>query len=556
MKLNDLNYQAEFVINSVPRVQSFQDKDLISPSFGSFCYNFWRDKTSDFSDARFQEVGATMGLLMLKDFDKYRKNSEYLKIDKLRNSFFSSLIFLKKIQNKNGSFDEWYKGENGFAATVFNLIAYGLTGNFLKGKLNNNERDLLNEIIVKASNWLIQKNDLVKTNHQVAASAALILAYKFTRNLKYKEVAKEKMNLAIKQQTREGWFPEVGGMDLGYCSVLLDYAMIYHFFSNDNKVLKPMKKLFNFMKYLIQPDLKISKEMGLCLNPYLSRTGIALLSQFDNDALFFFKSIQSNSPEYSGISPFLSDDLRLARWSYLPILNFILIKKLKFNNSKKSLSIQNGWKIFMEAKVCRYYSKNTNIFFSAAGGGMTKIYLKKKLILEDQGYNFKYKNKNYSHNGYDRNRYLKINEENIEFLTNFGEAKYYNFNFLSKIILRIVCLIPYLSSLVRSIVDFIRIKKQTALNQSNAPLANKSKRKILKREISFQDNEIKIKDIVKLPFQIDIDSINQILYTSLKKKIKVFIKEKTFKNEILITKYINLKNNFMKLEFENNVKKK
>src|SRR2546425_11981642 len=68
----DYRFQADFVVDAAWRLQSMQDDNPVSPSFGCFHYSYWRDKTSEFADARFQEAGAALGLLSLPFFDSAR----------------------------------------------------------------------------------------------------------------------------------------------------------------------------------------------------------------------------------------------------------------------------------------------------------------------------------------------------------------------------------------------------------------------------------------------------------------------------------------------------
>jgi hypothetical protein len=59
----DVLNQLRHVGVAADRLLTIQDRDPCSPSFGSFHYAYWRDKTSDFADVRFQEAGAMLGLL-------------------------------------------------------------------------------------------------------------------------------------------------------------------------------------------------------------------------------------------------------------------------------------------------------------------------------------------------------------------------------------------------------------------------------------------------------------------------------------------------------------
>ena len=95
-----------------------QDRDPCSPSFGSFHYAYWRDKTSDFADVRFQEAGAMLGLLSLPAFDDLREAEGWPSREALMAAFSAGLANLAKEQYPEGCYDEWYKGERGFAVTA------------------------------------------------------------------------------------------------------------------------------------------------------------------------------------------------------------------------------------------------------------------------------------------------------------------------------------------------------------------------------------------------------------------------------------------------------
>jgi hypothetical protein len=57
LAMNDYEFQKDYVLAQLPGLLAMQDQNPLSPSFGCFHYAFWRDKVSEFSDARFQEAG-------------------------------------------------------------------------------------------------------------------------------------------------------------------------------------------------------------------------------------------------------------------------------------------------------------------------------------------------------------------------------------------------------------------------------------------------------------------------------------------------------------------
>ena len=73
----DYRAQAEFVVDAAWRVLSLQDGNVLSPSYGCFHYPYWRDKTSEFPDARclmnIADISSKTSLLYCNDADWLQK---------------------------------------------------------------------------------------------------------------------------------------------------------------------------------------------------------------------------------------------------------------------------------------------------------------------------------------------------------------------------------------------------------------------------------------------------------------------------------------------------
>jgi hypothetical protein len=472
--MNDFEFQAEYVAQQAWRLLAMQDRNELSPSHGCFHYAYWRDKTSEFPDARFQEAGAALGLLSLPAFDDLRAQVMAPPPEQLYASFAAAARNWSRQQYGDGALDEWYKGERGFAAVEFTMIAYGLALHFMGELVRPADRDVIITTIKKAGDWLLPRHDRVKANHEMAAAAALALAWKATGELPYKSAAREKVADTLVRQTEEGWFPEIGGMDHGYCSVLLDYAMLYYLITSDDDVLPPMRRLFAFMLPHLHPNLTISCEAGTCLNPYVSRLGIGLLSAHDPAAAAAVAVFQQFTPGLEGVAPYLMDDLRLARWSYLPLATHLLSGRFRADPGGAdafAARYPQGWLMRKQAAIASFHRGNIHIAFSPVGGGMVRIYRDRTLILEDGGLTIEHGGERWGMAGYDPERRIVINGDNCSFRGKLFPAQFFFPGLLPRLILRIGCMVPQGAYLLRALIDRQRLRKKTAVNQSAAPVA-------------------------------------------------------------------------------------
>ncbi len=492
---NDYAFQARFVVDNAWRLQAVQDDNLLSPSHGCFHYAYWRDKTSEFADARFQEAGATLALLSLPQFDDARAAGRLAPAETLYQGFAAALKCLSRQQYPDGCYDEWYKGERGFAATEFTTIAYGLAARLLGDRLRPTEQAVLIPVMTRAGHWLARRHDRVKANHEAAAAAALALAWEVTGDDTLKNAARLALNDTLRRQQPEGWFPEVGGMDLGYCSVLLDYVMIYTMITGDQTGLPAMRRLFAFMRPYLHPDGTISPEMGLCLNPYVSRLGMGLLSAFDPDARAMVMTLRTRSPGIRGLTPYLADDLRFCRWSHLPLAALLLSER--FGTAEPNAApIPIGWTIHDQALVAAWHSDTIHVYFSPVGGGVVRVFRGCALIAEDIGVSLIDGGGGWGSVGYDSTRTLSRTDHGLEMESSLRPATFFYPSFMARLVLRLGCTFAWSSYLMRKAIDAYRLHAKTAINQSAAPVAKGKNDYGFTRRVEVTGDTVRITDIL------------------------------------------------------------
>lgn len=486
----DYDFQSNFVIDNAWRLLAMQDDTSLSPSFGCFDLKYWRDKTSEFADARFQEASLTLALLSLPAYDIHRAAGPLPDSCDLYAGFRAGLRQWHGMQYSDGSFDEWYKGERGFAAAAFTTIAFGLAVYFLGERLASEDRRLALDALKRSCQWLTRREDIVKTNHDAAGAAALAIGAKVTADKDFSRVARDKIESVLRRQESEGWFPEIGAMDLGYCSVLMDYVMLYVHFSGDTKPVPAMRKLMEFMAPHIHPDGTVAAEGGSCRNGYVGRIGTGLLSAHDDRAGALVSILMRQSPGKAGLLPTLADDLRFARWSHLPLLTDRL--RSHFCGSDTSL-FPEGWTIHPGCALAAFHRPGLDVYFTVAGGGSIRVFADGEKVIEDLGLCARRGNERLV-SGYDRTRAILHDDQGIAMVAAMGEASFLYPGFLTRLALRLGATTALGSVWMRRAIDWYRLRTSTALNQS-ATSVMKSKGSLShRRSLSFDTQTVAIVD--------------------------------------------------------------
>ncbi len=510
--MDDIEYQLRYVAEAAWRLMAMQDDNPVAPSHGCFHTAYWRDKTSEFPDARYQEAGAALALLAHPAFEDLRQDTGAPDPERLMAAFRAGLGFSARIQYADGCFDEWYKGERGFAATAFVATAYGFVVWLMGDRLKAEDRELAGQVMARAARWLAGHDDNIKSNHQAAAAAALALAWGELGEDDLKRAARAKVDDVLARQTAEGWFPEIGGMDLGYCSVMLDYLMIYSEVTGDHDAVPAMGRLYRFLLPHIQPDLTVHGRAGLCLNPYLGRLGVGLLSPHDADAAAVAATFAARNSGVAGLRATLGDDLRLARWSAVPVVTAMLRDRFEAGGGARLEDVQPaGWTLHAEAGAAAYHGGGWHLFATSAGGGAVRIFQGQTLILDDAGYVLRHNGRDWSCQGYDPGRGLEMAGPACRLSAELAPAGFHYPGFLSRLVLRLGSTTRAGSVLLRSIIDALRLRRRSAVNQSAAAVAGGGGAVRLVRSVEVGGGGVTIVDELEARFPLSREMLSPLM---------------------------------------------
>lgn len=245
---------ANKALSQIPRLLSLQDRNVFSPTYGCFHRDYWLDKTSDFPDAVRQFGMHALALVYKCDFpgNIYKGN------EKIRDWAIASLDFWIRIQHKDGSFDEFYPYERGWAGpTAFTTYTAIETFQLLREEIHNKAAERILTAIRQAAYFIARgesEQDFL-ANHHAMACLAVWKAYKLLGDSKletgFQKLWDGFLNL---HNSEEGWSLEYDGADPGYLSATVSFLAKIHQTNPSPEILKVLRQSIEFCSYFVYPN--------------------------------------------------------------------------------------------------------------------------------------------------------------------------------------------------------------------------------------------------------------------------------------------------------------
>ncbi|RJQ32460.1 hypothetical protein C4572_00975 [Candidatus Parcubacteria bacterium] len=370
------------LINSVKKTLSCLDTNTYSETFGCFDRDFWHYKTlRDFPSATYQQSVLTLALVFKNDFpgNIFFKNQRCLEF------ITAGIKYWSRIQNKDGSFNEWFPNEHSHVATAFTTYAVTETLLLLKEDLEISKGVL--ESIKKAADWLSNNSDFLVTNHAAGAAVALYNSFLITQEKKYLDSSRKEIEIVLGNQDKEGWYLEYDGCDPGYLSVTVDFLARYYHKSGDQHVFDSLASAIKFMKYFLHPDGSYGGEYGSRNTKYMFTGGLTFLFEKLPEAKKIFNEYWEKRCFDVGFS---SDD-RYLFFFFLPnyLETFLFVEKNSKNKPEEKKENQEFFeKNFQSAGIYAKKTEKFHIVINYNKGGIIKIFSNAngEMIYSDTGY--------------------------------------------------------------------------------------------------------------------------------------------------------------------------
>ncbi len=474
------NVYVEKTIQNIPRILGLLDRNESSKTYGCFDRQFWHYKVVDFPCARMQEALLTLALIYSRKYT----NNKYFHNKKILDLVSTAIKFWSDIQNKNGSFNEWYPNENSFVATAFSTYAVSESLLLLGKRFEENTQQNIEEALVKSGDWLTKNDELKVSNQEAGAILTLYNLYLLTRKKTFLKSSREKTEKLLKNQSKEGWFPEYGGPDIGYLSLLVDYLSKTFMKTKDVQLLNGLKKSTEFITYFIHPDFTFGGEYASRNTEYLIPSGFEILVKTDNASVRIANAVMKSL----ALHDFNLDDRYLCYngYTYLQAYDNFAERNVTINlpfrkNFKKSF----GESLLEIFSTPRYYAIS-----NLKKGGVIKIFSKKQpKVFVDCGITGSLANgekittqwldENYRYQFYENSLYVEGSFHKLQFILPSPLKTIISRSFQSTIGKS-----QKISPIVRNI-----LREKIITKSPTVPV-------LFRRKIEFESTDVKIQDLI------------------------------------------------------------
>jgi hypothetical protein len=238
----------------LPRLFQMVDRNLYSPTYGSFDRSYWHYRTMDFPCGMYQEFTLPLALAYKYPFP----DNQFYGLERVRELAIAGVDFARRSSHPDGTCDDYFPYERALGALVFSL--YACTETVL---LLDEKRPEFLEFFARRGRWLETHNETGRlTNHQALAALALYNVYLLTNEERFKRASQKYVDIVRAWQSDEGWFQEYEGADPGYHTCTIAFLAKLWKKNNDERLLDLLHPAVNFAWYFMHPDGSYAGEYG------------------------------------------------------------------------------------------------------------------------------------------------------------------------------------------------------------------------------------------------------------------------------------------------------
>jgi len=268
----------------VPRLLSLEDRNPFSPTYGCCDREFWLCRSTDFPNAILQFGLHALALAWRHPMP----GNIYYQNEKILRWTIAGMEYWMKIQKRDGSFDEFYPNERGWAGpTGFLLYAmidsYRLLGDAFPEKL----KARFFEACEKAGRYLARWDEPgVLANHHAMAVLPVFEAARLLGTSELWDGYEAKLEEFYSYCDPEGWCLEYDGADPGYLSATVSFlAKIWKHrgeaprVARDERMINVLRRAVEFCAWFAYPNGHYAGTIGSRQTLHFYPHGFELLAR-------------------------------------------------------------------------------------------------------------------------------------------------------------------------------------------------------------------------------------------------------------------------------------
>ena len=360
-------------ISQIPRLLSLQDRNPFSPTYGCFDRTFWLYKAIDFPNAVTQYAVQSLALVYRYEFPR----NIYYGSSQILDWCIAGMDYWAKIQHNDGSVDEFYPFERGWAGpTGETLYAVLSAYELLKDDIPKNVAEQILNSAYKAAKYVAKYSQSggILANHHAMAILALRKAYEVFGEKEFIQGFKNKWHDFLKYHTDEGWSLEYDGADPGYLSATVSSLAKVYQMAPTEELFNVLRSAVEFASYFVYPDKSYAGSLGSRHTFHFYSHGFEILSQAIPLAGAIAQKLLEGLAEGKLVPPEIMPDRYIVYRIPEYLLSYLDCKPRLDNLPKLPYENSSFRRYFSAAKI--FVSKELNHYclVNLAKGGVIKIF--------------------------------------------------------------------------------------------------------------------------------------------------------------------------------------
>ncbi|MBN2328788.1 MAG: hypothetical protein JXR73_16735 [Candidatus Omnitrophica bacterium] len=268
---------AQKALCQIPRLLSSQDRNRFSPTFGCMNREYWLCRATDFPSSIAQFGVHALSLI----YAHRMPDNIYYRHPKVLEWALAGMEYWTKIQHRDGSFDEFYPNERGWAGPT-GFLLYVMCDSYrkLEDEIPETLKNTLKKSMHKAARFLAKTDEAgVLANHHAMAILPLVETYDLLDEKDLLPAIQQKLDLFFGYCHEEGWCLEYDGADPGYLSATVSFIAKTRKRYEDERFLPFLKKWVEFSSYFVYPNGHYAGTAGSRQTLHFYPHGYELLSK-------------------------------------------------------------------------------------------------------------------------------------------------------------------------------------------------------------------------------------------------------------------------------------